>query len=681
MHEVLIAQLQAENEKLKRRIAELEHTLEVHEWGTQLFHESDIPQLLLDFETGAILAANAAARTFYGEELIGRGDIMCVCAEGLDWARDIYPLFKQNRYGQRLSQQHTASGEVRVVEAHFALINLRGRTLIHLICFDVTDRVRAQEELETSYNRYQAFIQLSSEAIWRDMMTEPIPIQLPVEEQIDLIFERSYLAECNLAFCRMWGASSPSELLGTLTRTRISPNDPRSRELMRQVILSGYRLSNWLFTARLPTGEEIYQLCSFQGIVSEGLLWGTWGVSRDVTELIRAQRALQESEQRYRHFVQYANEGIWRFDVREPIDTHLPIEEQIRLIFERAYLAECNLAFAHMYAVESQESLIGTPLPQLLVPSDPQNRAMLKTFIENQYRIEGFVSHECAADGSERYFLNSFFGVVEDGKLVRAWGVQTDITEMRRLQQELDRAYRLESIGRLAGGIAHDFNNVLTAVIGYAELARGRVQDETILRYLDGIQKAAERAADLNKQLLAYARRQVIQPAPMDLGEWLQGTLDILRRVLPESVRLRTEIEPNLWQVNADSNLLMQIVLNLVVNARDAMPNGGTITIRLHNKTLRRARTHHIPNGRYVLLEVEDTGTGIPPEVLPHIFEPFYTTKPMGQGTGMGLAAVQGAVQQLGGYIEVRTEVGKGTRFSVYFPRLEPSKSPKSREQ
>jgi signal transduction histidine kinase len=681
MHEVLIAQLQAENEKLQRRIAELEHTLEVHEWGTQLFHESDIPQMLLDFDTGAILAANAAAYAFYGEELIRRGDIMCVCAEGLDWARDIKPLLARNRYGKKLARQHTASGEIRFVETHFTQINIRGRTIVHLLCFDVTDRVRAQEELETSYNRYQAFIQLSSEAIWRDMMTEPIPIQMPVEEQIDLIFERSYLAECNMAFCRMWGAGSPSELLGTLTRTRISPNDPNNRELMRRFILSGYRLTSCLFTTRLPTSQEISHLCSLQGIVSDGLLWGVWGVSRDITEIVRLQRALQESEQRYRHFVQYANEGIWRFDVREPIDTHLPIEEQIRLIFERAYLAECNLAFAHMYAVESQESLIGTPLPQLLVPSDPQNRAMLKTFIENQYRIEGFVSHERAADGSERYFLNSFFGVVEDGKLVRAWGVQTDITEMRRLQQELDRAYRLESIGRLAGGIAHDFNNVLTAIIGYAELARDRVQDETILRYLDGIQKAAERAADLNKQLLAYARRQVIQPAPMNLGKWLQGTLEILRRVLPESVRLCTEIEPNLWQVNADSNLLMQIVLNLVVNARDAMPNGGTITIRLHNKTLRRARTPSVPNGRYVLLEVEDTGTGIPPEVLPHIFEPFYTTKPMGQGTGMGLAAVQGAVQQLGGYIEVRTEVGKGTCFSVYFPRIEPSKSPKSREQ
>ncbi len=150
--------------------------------------------------------------------------------------------------------------------------------------------------------------------------------------------------------------------------------------------------------------------------------------------------------------------------------------------------------------------------------------------------------------------------------------------------------------------------------------------------------------------------------------------------MLPESVFLRTEIEPDLWQINADSNLLLQIVLNLVVNARDAMPNGGTITLRLRNRMLRRARARTIPNGRYVQLEVEDTGSGIPPEVLPHIFEPFYTTKPLGQGTGMGLAAVQGAVQQLGGYIEVRTEAGKGTCFTILFPRLDPPK-PASKTQ
>ncbi|MFN4033139.1 MAG: two-component system sensor histidine kinase NtrB, partial [Fimbriimonadales bacterium] len=368
------------------------------------------------------------------------------------------------------------------------------------------------------------------------------------------------------------------------------------------------------------------------------------------------------------------NEGIWRFDVREPILTDLPTDQQIDLLFQHAYLAECNDAFARMYGVESRHLLIGTALPMLLIPTEPQNREMLRAFVQNNYRVEGIVSKERAIDGSERYFLNSFFGIVENGALARAWGVQTDITEIRRLQEQLDQAYRLESIGRLAGGIAHDFNNVLTAVIGFAELARGRVQDETTLRYLDGITQAAERAANLNRQLLAYARRQIIQLAPIDLSVWLEGALDILRRVLPENIRLETQIQQPLGEVQADSNLLLQIVLNLVVNARDAMPNGGTITISLQNKTVRRLRASNVPNGRYVALTVIDRGTGIPSEVLPHIFEPFFTTKPFGQGTGMGLAAVQGAVQQLGGAIEVQTRVGEGTRFTIYLPRILASK-------
>lgn len=670
MPEDLIVQLQAENELLKRRVAELEHAVEVHEWGGQIFHESDVPQLLLDLDTGTIFAANAAARAFYGETLIAQGNIMCLCAEGLDWARDVQPLFTQGRYGKKLAHQHTASGEVRIVEAHFTRITIRGRAIIHLICFDVTERVRALEELELSHNRYQTFVQLSSEGIWRDMMTEPIPVQLPVEEQIDLIFERSYLAECNLTFCRMWGANFLDELIGTFTRERVPPDDPNNRELMRRVILNGYRLNNLLFSARTPTGEEVYHLCSFLGIVHDGLLWGTWGVFRDVTELIRTQRALEASEERYRNFVNYANEGICRFDKPEPMSIKLPIDDQLRFFFEKSYTGECNRAFARMHGVETPDALIGTRLHQMIDANDADLRAMLKTFVENGYRVEGFVYRRQLEDGSEQYLLCSFLGVVENGYLIRTWGVMTDITELRRLQQELERAYRLESIGRLAGGIAHDFNNVLTAVMGYTELARMRVQDEAVLRYLEGIQKAAERAADLNKQLLAYARKQVVQLAPMNLGEWLKGTMDILRRVLPESVRLQTKIEPNLEPINAAPNLLLQIVLNLVVNARDAMPNGGTITLRLLNKTVRRTRT--IPNGRYVTLEVEDTGTGIPPEVLPNIFEPFYTTKPPGQGTGMGLSAVQGAVQQLGGHIEVQTTVGKGTRFSIYFPRIEP---------
>ncbi len=664
----------AELERLKRRVAELEHALEVQGWGCVLFRDSILPQLIVDYETGAILDANSAARRFYGEALLQQSMSDCLCAEGLEWQRDLKPLLEQQPYGVRVSRQYTHNNDIRVVEAHYARMHMRGRPVVHLIIIDITDKEHARQELEATKARYEAFILLSSEGIWREVMTEPIPIQLPLERQIALIFERSYLAECNRVYCRMWGVQDSGELIGTFMRERVPPEDPRNIELMRQFIINGYSLSGWLFEAPRADGDSVYLLCSLQGIVHEGLLFGTWGVFRDVSELIKTQRALQQSEERYRTFIEYANEGIWRFDTREPIHTDLPTEQQIELLFQHAYLAECNDAFARMYGVESRHSLIGTALPQLLIPTEPQNREMLRAFVQNNYRVEGIVSKERAVDGSERYFLNSFFGIVENGVLVRAWGVQTDITEMRRLQEQLDQAYRLESIGRLAGGIAHDFNNVLTAVIGFAELARGRVQDETTLRYLDGITQAAERAANLNRQLLAYARRQIIQLAPIDLSVWLEGALDILRRVLPENIRLETQIQQPLGQVQADSNLLLQIVLNLVVNARDAMPNGGAITIALQNKTVRRLRTNHVPNGRYVALTVIDRGTGIPSEVLPHIFEPFFTTKPFGQGTGMGLAAVQGAVQQLGGAIEVQTRVGEGSRFTVYLPRILASK-------
>jgi signal transduction histidine kinase len=667
--------VQKELERLRKRVAELEHALEVQEWGVQLFHESNIPQLLLDFETGAILAANAAARQFYGESLMQCGNVRCLCTENTEWETKYQPLMKLQRYGIQICQQRTTHG-ARTVEVHYVLINLRGRGIAHTMSLDISEKIRYQRELEVSRARYHAFIHLSSDAIWREALHEPVPIQLPVEKQVDLIFKRAYLAECNKTFCRLWGTESQAGLLGSYLRNRVSPDDPRMRELVHRFIMEGYCLENWLCEGHMPDGEKYCRLCSFQGIIRDGSLWEVWGISRDITELVQMQRALQQSEERYRTFIEYANEGIWRFEVRQPIPIDLPIETQIQLIFEHSYLAECNKAFARMYGIEHPDAFLGIDLPKILIPTEPRNLDMLRSFIHNHYRVEGMVSKERAADGSERYFHNSFFGVIEDGCLTRAWGVQTDVTELFRLQQQLSQAYRMESIGKLAGGIAHDFNNVLTAVIGFAELARGRVQDETTLRYIDGIIQAAERAANLNRQLLAYARRQVVQLSPLNLDVWLQTTLDILRRVLPENIDLQTEVDPKLSAIQGDSDLLLQIVLNLVVNARDAMPNGGVIRITLQNKTLRRPH-QTVPAGRYVALSVADTGSGIPSEVLLYIFEPFFSTKPVGQGTGMGLAAVHGAVQQLGSHIEVQTELGKGTCFTVYFPRLDPTRLPR----
>lgn len=509
-----------EIERLKRRVAELEHAQEVHEWGAQLFTESTLPQLLLEMETGAILAANPAAARFYDcplQELIGR---RCseLSAQDQCWTPELIQRVRQSRYGTEPALHRIASGEVRELEAHYSIIHFRGREVIHAILIDVTERNRLMHELEASEQRYRTFMQLASEGIWRYEATEPIPIDLPEEEQIELMFTHGYLAECNSAYARMYGYNSPDEMVGELLHERMFADNPTNREMLRQ-------------------------------------------------------------------------------------------------------------------------------------------------FIRNGYRLNGVESVERDREGKERYILNSVVGIVEDGYLVRAWGVQIDITEMRRLQKELEQAYRLESIGRLAGGVAHDFNNLLTAILGYTELALERATDETLRRYLEGVQKAAQRATGLTRQLLAYARKQISQLQLISLPEWLEETRHLLSRLIPESVRLEIHCQPNIGTMTTDPDQLTQILLNLAVNARDAMPTGGTLTIRAYS----------LPDAPdQVALEVSDTGVGIPQEILPHIFEPFFTTKPVGQGTGMGLAAVRGIVDQMGGRIEVDTVVGKGTTFRVFLPREAP---------
>ncbi|MFQ3611221.1 MAG: ATP-binding protein, partial [Fimbriimonadales bacterium] len=271
----------------------------------------------------------------------------------------------------------------------------------------------------------------------------------------------------------------------------------------------------------------------------------------------------------------------------------------------------------------------------------------------------------------------SVWGVVRDGYLVRGWVIAQDITELKRLQEQLAKAYRFESIGRIAGGIAHDFNNILTAIIGYTELLASRLNNPELTRYTEGILKASQRASELTRQLLAYARKQVIQKKPVHFREVLDEMDTILNRLFTSSVFLRVEVAPDLWLVHADPTQLTQVILNLATNARDAMPEGGTLTIRVSNHIQELPTESGLEPGEYVKLEVADTGIGIPDEVLSRIFEPFYTTKLQGEGTGMGLAAVEGIVKQLGGTIEVESALRHGTTFRIYFPRYIPSDSPK----
>jgi signal transduction histidine kinase/CheY-like chemotaxis protein len=266
------------------------------------------------------------------------------------------------------------------------------------------------------------------------------------------------------------------------------------------------------------------------------------------------------------------------------------------------------------------------------------------------------------------------------GEPVRMLGVMQDITERKRLESQFLQAQKMEGIGRLAGGVAHDFNNLLTAVLGYIEMAGTKLErDNPAHEYFGSIRHAAERGASLTRQLLGFARRQITEPRVVDLDALVVQMQDLLRRVIGEDVELRIVTARGLGSVRLDPAQFEQVLMNLVINARDAMPNGGTLTIESRNVDLDEhyARQHQgVQPGHYVMLAVSDTGMGMTEDVSRHLFEPFFTTKPPGRGTGLGLATCYGIVKQNGGHIWVYSEYGRGSTFKIFLPRTgEPAAS------
>ncbi len=279
-------------------------------------------------------------------------------------------------------------------------------------------------------------------------------------------------------------------------------------------------------------------------------------------------------------------------------------------------------------------------------------------------------------DGSEFWNHLALSPVTDDaGRVTHFVGVQTDVTERRGLEAQFLRSQRMEAVGQLAGGVAHDFNNILSVILSYAEMARDDLAPEAPLRAdLDEIRKAALRASDLTRQLLAFSRRSVMAPEVLNLDERLAGVAKLLRQLLGADVTLSMIPTNDLWRIKADPGQLEQIVMNLAINARDAMPEGGELTIETANVVLDAAYAgahHDVAPGAYVMLSVSDTGIGMNKAIQARIFEPFFTTKETGKGTGLGLASVFGIVKQSGGHIWVYSEPGKGTTFKLYFPQVE----------
>jgi two-component system cell cycle sensor histidine kinase/response regulator CckA len=338
------------------------------------------------------------------------------------------------------------------------------------------------------------------------------------------------------------------------------------------------------------------------------------------------------------------------------------------------------------YLGRTSESAVGRLVYENVHPEDrPRLIQAFKTALATPSvvgRVTARFRHE---DGSWRLFEAVGRNLLDDpavrGVVINA----RDVTEQRRLEEQFHHAQKLESVGRLAGGVAHDFNNLLTVILSAAqEMKRGLDTSAPLDRDLvEDVDAAGERGRNLARQLLTFARKQVVAPSLLDLNEVIRGSESMLRRMLREDVRLDVVLQPGLWTTFCDQGQVEQVLMNLAVNARDAMvPAGGTLTIETENAEVGPAELAANPEehlGQWVRLRVRDSGCGMSPEAKAHIFEPFFTTKPQGQGTGLGLATVHGIVSQSGGHIHVQSEPGLGTRFEVCFPRKSgPAEVPRS---
>jgi PAS domain S-box-containing protein len=380
--------------------------------------------------------------------------------------------------------------------------------------------------------------------------------------------------------------------------------------------------------------------------------------SRDVTDVVTAMEALQENERRLALAFEAAAMGVAEFDFTTQRITYS--SSFVRLLgYEPGSVPHTFEWFlAHVHA---------------------DDRAAVQSAFEAAKRgepINEWHVRILRRDGAVRWWSARARIVADaDGKPARAIGFMADITERKQLEEQMRHALKLEAIGRLAGGIAHDFNNLLTVITGYSETLIASLEPGDVkLADVTEIRRAAERAAQLTQQLLAFSRKQMLRPEVVDANAIVRDVAGMVGRLVGAHIELQIELGDSAKTVMADRSQIEQVLLNLAVNARDAMPDGGRLALRTHLVDITppdAERLYPIRPGRYVLLTVSDTGVGMTPDVQARAFEPFFTTKGPGAGTGIGLATVYGIVKQSGGFIFVESEVGRGTTFDVYLPYTE----------
>jgi len=517
---------------------------------------------------------------------------------------------------------------------------------------DISERKKSDEAIKDSTDKYRSILETMDESYFEE----------------DLGGNFTFF---NDSFVRDLGYTR-DEIMGMSYRESLSPEN----------IKKAQKIWGEIYSTGKPQHIENYEIIRKDGTVvvldlyssllrdKKGEPVGFWGIGRDITEKLKSERALMESERRYRLIAENVHDVIWTMDLNNTLTYLSP---SVYRVFGYKPEELVNIRLVDRLQGESKEKIL-------------RIIEYTKNMISNQGSFDPHISRTYEIEMKRKdgtlivTEVTSSFIVSESGKITGILGITRDITERKkadeeksRLESQLIQAQKMESVGRLAGGVAHDFNNMLSVIMGYVEMIKLNMSRiDPLYDDILEIEKAAMRSRDLTSQLLAFSRKQVISPKIINLNNQIDSIGKTLSRLIGEDLELKFNKADDLWTVKFDPSQIEQILINLSVNARDAMKNGGKLTIETMNVTIDdaycRDNIGFVP-GQFVELIISDNGTGIDKKSLPYIFEPFYTTKDIGQGTGLGLAMVYGIVKQNGGFINVYSEPDFGTTFRLYFPR------------
>lgn len=533
------------------------------------------------------------------------------------------------------------------LESYASLIEYNGTVALQLAHVDITERKQAEKSLRESEERFRLITETIDEIFWIfDLENGSVSYISPAHE-------------------RIWGY--PIEYFMDSKKAFFDPIHPEDRDRVLAVV------------ARMGTGEVLdyeHRIVRADGSIRHiwnrgypifdeaGRLKQYVGVGQDITARRNAEEALRETKE-------YLNLII--NSIRDPI--FVKDREHKFVLVNDALCA---------FASRPREEMLGMTATESIPPSLATSIWEEEEDVFNTGRERLTEDNFSDSEGNVRTIMTRKALLKDNKGNQQIVGVLRDITEYKRLEAQLLQAQKMEAIGILAGGVAHDFNNLLNVINGYSELIlEDCSQDNPIYKDLEQINKAGRRAASLTSQLLAFGRKQVMQPVVLDLNSAIKNMSSLLRRLIREDIEFSTLTQTELGLVNADPGQVQQIVMNLVVNARDAMPQGGKLTVETANVDFDEnyiLKNPIMKQGSYVMLAISDNGVGMDAVTQAHLFEPFFTTKERGKGTGLGLSTVYGIVKQSNGFIWVYSEPGKGSTFKVYFPRVE-GKAPQTREE